>query len=274
MLDLFIMNDRILLTALARTLSNIIGAEAPMLSDTNTVAPIERLVSDKTATGKVDRMLIYNPDAIGEWIYLKYKHLFGAVIDNTDITVKYTTAFPPKTPVCFATMFTGANPDVHGIVRYTKPVLVVDTLFDSLRRSNLKVAMVAVANQSIPRIFAERDIDYYLLPYDNEVIDKALELIAEDRYDVIEVYNQEYDDAMHRSHPESAKALRAIEHYAHSFKRLCSATETHWKAHDTFIAFATDHGTHRAFFGLGMHGKNIPKDMEIVHFYGVQSKKS
>ena len=60
------------LTRLARSLANIIGAEAPRQSDKENVPEIEVLVKAKTKTGKVDRLLIYNPDALGEWYYEKY----------------------------------------------------------------------------------------------------------------------------------------------------------------------------------------------------------
>ncbi len=262
------------LTTLARSLANVIGAEAPMQSDVENVPEIEEMVKAKTANGKVDRMLIYNPDAIGEWYYEKYKDTFANVEKHTDIKVKYITANPPKTPVCFGTMFTGASPEVHGIQKYEKPVITIDTLFDSWSRSGLKVAMVAVANQSIPKIFAGRDIDYYLMPYDKQVVEKALELIKEDKYDVIEVYNQEYDDVMHMTHPESIPAKRASRHYVESFDKLMNAVDEYWQEHDTFVAFSTDHGTHRMFFGLGlgMHGSDIPKDRNIVHFYGIKPK--
>ncbi len=258
------------LTTLATTLASIVGTDAPKQADPTGVQEIADLVSSKSTTGKVERMMIYNPDAIGEWFYNKYKHMFADVEANSDISVSYLTAFPPKTPVCFATMFSGATPEQHGIQKYEKPVLKIDTLFDSWVRGGKKVAMVAVANQSIPRIFADRNIDYYLMPYDAEVVEKALELIALDKYDIIEVYNQEYDDAMHRSHPESKKSFRAIEHYVDSYKRLTEATKKHWKQHNTYTAFSTDHGTHRMLIGLGMHGSNIPKDMNIKHFYGIQ----
>ena len=132
--------------------------------------------------------------------------------------------------------------------------------------------MVSVANQSVPRIFAERDVDYYLMKYDDEVVEKALRLIAEDRYDVIEVYNQEYDDKMHRSSPTSRIAVEALRHYDASFGKLMEAVEKNWKKHDVFVAFCTDHGVHKPLFGLGTHGKNIPKDMNIRHFFGVLPK--
>ena len=255
------------LTNLAGTLCEIIGARRPKES-TGEVPAIRELV-EKKAGGKVDRMLLYNPDAVGEWVYEKYYDLFPNVRKYTDISVDFLTAFPPKTPVCFATMYTGAPPAVHGIQRYEKPVLKVDTLFDALPDSGKKVAMVAVANQSIPRIFAQRNIDYYLMKYDDEVVEKALELIPQDKYDVIEVYNQEYDDKMHRSWPTSRIAVEALRHYNESFGKLMASVSENWKNHDTFVAFSTDHGVHKPLFGLGAHGKNIPKDMNIRHFFGV-----
>lgn len=259
------------LTTLVGTLCDIIGARRPENAKGD-VPEIKKTVEEK-AGGKVDRMLLYNPDAVGQWIYEKYYDLFPAVRKYTDVSVDFLTAFPPKTPVCFATMYTGADPAVHGITHYEKPVLKVDTLFDALPDSGKKVAMVAVANQSIPRIFAQRNIDYYLMKYDDEVIEKALELIREDRYDVIEVYNQEYDDKMHRSSPTAKFAVNALVHYNASFEKLMKAVEISWQSHDTFVAFSTDHGVHKPLFGLGAHGKNIPKDMNIRHFFGVIPKK-
>ncbi len=257
------------LTTLAGTIADVLGTERPKCADEREVDAIKNLVG----TQKPDRMLIYNPDAVGEWIYEKYYKLFDNIRDACQTEVSFLTAFPPKTPVCFATMFTGAQPEVHGIRKYEKPVLKIDTLFDSLVRSGKKVAMVAVANQSIPRIFAERPIDYYLMPYDGAVIEKALELIEKDEYDVIEVYNQEYDDKMHLSWPSSPIAVNALKHYNASFGKLVSAVRTHWKNHDTLVTFSPDHGVHKPLFGLGTHGKNIPKDMNIRHFFGMIPKQ-
>lgn len=263
------------LTTLARSLAEIIGAEAPALSDERNVPEINNLVAEKTANGKVDRILIYNPDALGEWFYEKYTPYYAPVEKYCSLTVPFLTANPPKTPVCFGTMFTGAAPSVHGINRYEKKLITIDSLFDSWARSGLKVALCSVENQSIPLIFAGRNIDYYLYKNDELVVKKALELIKEDRYDVIEVYNQNYDTIMHVTHPRSALALRAARTHMSSFDRLATAVEENWGAHDTFIAFSPDHGTHRTLggFGHGDHGKFIPEDMNILHFYGVISKK-
>ena len=98
-------------------------------------------------------------------------------------------------------MYTGVLPEVHGIQGYTKPVITVDSLFDSLARSGKRVALVAVENSSMAIIFQNRPIDYFIVPYDDAATEKGLELIAQDRHDVVVVYNQEYDDMIHRTRP-------------------------------------------------------------------------
>lgn len=265
-------NDRPL-TQFAATMAKLMDVEIPKQADTNYVDEVIKAVKEKTGKETVDKMLIYNPDAIGQWFFEKYNHYFEPLKPYLDIRVDYLTAFPPKTPVCFGTMFTGATPEVHGIQAYVKPVITIDTLFDSLRRANKKVAMVAIKGQSIPKIYANRDIDYYLLNYDKPVVGKALELIENSDYDVIEVYNQQYDDIMHMTHPKSIFAKKAAKNYVKYFVKLAEAVKKHWAEYNTFMTFAPDHGTHREWYGLGQHGKNIPKDMNLTHLYGVNVKK-
>ena len=57
------------------------------------------------------------------------------MIERTDLEVRYETVMPSVTPVCFGTMYTGAQPEVHGIRRYEKPVIKIDTIFDVLIRN-------------------------------------------------------------------------------------------------------------------------------------------
>ena len=57
---------------------------------------------------------------------------------NADLTLPLQTVMPSVTPVCFATMYTGAQPEVHGIQSYTKPVVKTDSVFDVLIRNGKK----------------------------------------------------------------------------------------------------------------------------------------
>lgn len=260
------------LTHIAATLASVIGVEPPTLSE-GKIDCLQEYIVNKSVSKKAERVLIYNPDAIGQWIVEKYKDKFKKVLEQAPFTLNMKSVIPPKTPVCFASMYSGASPEIHGIQKYTKPVLTVCTLFDTLIKAGKKPCIVTVANQSMDLIFRERNMDYYSLCNDNAVIEKALELIKEDKYDFICVYNQEYDDVMHRTHPCSKGAVRAIEHYADSFDRLAKAVKSCWQQYDSLIAYLPDHGVHREWYFLGQHGKNIPKDMNIIHFYGVIPKK-
>ena len=77
---------------------------------------------------------------------------------------------------------------------------------------------------------------------------------------------------MHRSQPRNPWALKAIDHYADEFEKLVLAVKKYYTAHDTLFAYMPDHGVHLAWYGLGQHGKEIPKDMNVIHFYGVNKK--
>ncbi|MEG1395165.1 MAG: alkaline phosphatase family protein [Clostridia bacterium] len=234
--------------------------------------PIDELcdyVLAQTKSGKIDKVVIFNPDAIAEWCYYKYKNLLPNLEKFAPYVQPLCSVFPPKTPVCFATMYSGATPAQHGITKYTKPCLTIDTIFDALIRAGKKPCIVTVAEQSMDKLFRNRKMDYFAMENDQAVVAKAIALIGQDKYDFICVYNQEYDDIMHRTHPNSFLSKRALVHYNASFGAIAQAVATFWKKYDTMLGCATDHGTHREWYLLGQHGKNIPADMNICHFYGV-----
>ena len=129
---------------------------------------------DKVFDGKkADRVVMYNPDAIAQWIYEKYPHFFNDVKANSGIEIPLATVMPSVTPVCFGTMYTGAQPEVHGIQKYEKPIITIDTLFDALARAGKKVALLSMNNYSMSIIFAGRDIDYYIYDQYSKVNAKA-----------------------------------------------------------------------------------------------------
>ena len=257
------------------TIADISGVTPPKQAALTRVDAIKELVEKKTGKPTTDKMLIYNPDAIGQEFYERYREkIFRPLTQSADLIQPFLTANPPKTPVCFATMFSGASPDVHGIHVYEKPVLTVDTLFDAWAREGKKVALISKAQQSIPRIFAGRDIDYYITGGDAESVNKAIELMRDADYDVIEVYNQEYDDMLHVTHPRSFFCRRAARHYVESYMRLLDAVKTYWKDQTVFTCFAPDHGAHRVGKILnGTHGANLPCDRNILHFFSVLGGK-
>lgn len=260
------------LTRLTGSICKVMGIEPPNCSE-GAIDELVEYVFDRTDGEGVDRTLMFNPDAIGQWTCEKYSDKFLSVRENAPMQLPLVTVFPPKTPVCFGSMYTGASPAVHGILHYTKPVIKIDSIFDAMIRQGKKPCIVAVKNSSMSKIFNERDMDYYIEDYDREVVERALALIEQDKYDLICVYNQEFDDVMHRSHPNSKRSQKAIDHYARSFDLLANKVKECWTKHNTLLGYAPDHGTHREWYLLGNHGKNIPEDMNIFHFYGVIGKR-
>jgi predicted AlkP superfamily pyrophosphatase or phosphodiesterase len=247
----------------------MMGVSPLEISEDTIIGALEEYARTK-GIGRVDKCLVYAPDAIGTKIHDEHSQLFQRVLDHAPLKVPMRAVFPTVTPVCFASMFTGATPERHGITKYDKPVLQCDTLFDALIRAGKKPAIVAVEGCSISLIFRNREMDYFIETYDEQVVERAIQLIEEDRHDFILAYNQEYDDVLHRTTPYSEEAIRALRNHVSAFDRIARAFEAHWKDYDRLIMFMPDHGAHiSATSGRGTHGEDIPEDMLVNHFVGV-----
>ncbi len=180
---------------------------------------------------------------------------------------------PSVTPVCFGTLYTGAQPSVHGIQKYEKPVITIDTLFDALIRAGKKPAIVASTNCSMAKIFLERNMDYYIFDSIAEINARAVELIMADKHDFIAVYNGNYDYTMHKNGPEAPISLAALKANSEAFAMFSVLISFHWKHHNTLVGFAMDHGCHEIDDNLGSHGLDMPEDLNIVHLYAAYPKK-
>lgn len=254
------------LTRFAATVAELAGIEKPALAD----EPVEEACCElkNLAGGSFERVLIYNPDAIAMWLCEKYREDFAAVRRHAPLTIPFASVLPSKTPVCFGTMYTGAMPQVHGIEKYEKLVIKIDSLFDSLVRAGKKTAIVAVENSSMSKIFAGRNIDYFFCIYDSAVIKKAIELIEKGEYDFICVYTQGYDDSMHLTGVESRPALRAMRKQIKYFDKLAKSVKKYWPQKNSLITFSPDHGVHNQSPHRGTHGSDLPEDINIYHFFG------
>ncbi|NJD01227.1 MAG: hypothetical protein FIA99_01200 [Ruminiclostridium sp.] len=263
--------NTICLTGVASTITDIMGIAAPKFA-AKSINEISQLADKYFHGEKADRVLIYNPDAIALWLFQKYTSFFDGIFRHTQIGLPILSVMPSVTPVCFASMYTGAMPEVHGIKTYEKPVVRTDTLFDALIRAGKKPAIVSTANDSISQIFLERTMNYFIFDTPDECNQKALELIEQDEYDLIVVYNGNYDAAMHCFSPEGAESLEVLKQNISMFDTIAIATRKAWEKHNTLISFLTDHGCHEIDGKLGSHGLDMPEDMNIIHFYGFQPK--
>lgn len=222
-------------------------------------------VADKFSSP--ERTVIFNPDAIGQRLYQCYFEKFAPLVKYSSCAVPFASPMPTVTPVCFATMYTGTLPEIHGIKRYEKPVVTTDSLFDAFVRAGKRVALVAVDRSSMATIFTGKQIDYFLTPYDGEAVEKAEELIAADEYDLVSVYTQGYDDTMHRTGPESEESLAELDRQIAYYDRIAKAcVQTGRK---TLLTFSPDHGIHKTDDGRGAHGLLIPEDVNTLHFFGM-----
>ena len=260
------MTDRQSLDTLCAALCHIMGIDPPPQANTP-----DRRLTDYTSTAfggqKADRLFMYNPDAVAEWIFEKYPAFFADATARTTLQLPYETVMPSVTPVCFGTMYTGVQPAVHGIQSYKKPVLKIETLFDQLLRAGKKPAIVADSECSIGKIFLEREMDYFIYDTLPELNAKAAELILRDEHDAIIVYNGNYDSRMHKTGPESVAALGELQRNVQAFATFSELIRTHWQSHNTLVGFAMDHGCHAIDGDSGSHGLDMPEDLHITHLY-------
>ena len=184
------------------------------------------------------------------------------------MTVPFVSTVESVTPVAHATMYTGLEPEGHGIRTYERPQLSCRTLFDEWIDAGKKVAIVAQLDSTFLHIFAGRNLDYFEAANAVEVQEKALELMATDEYDIISIHTFDYDNAAHAFGPESKQALNAVSLEAEGFHRLVEAAKPFADKHKFLFTYSPDHGQHPVMGGTGQHGSKMIEDMNVVHFFG------
>jgi hypothetical protein len=258
------------------SLAYAIGIEPPVQA-APPAQPLVQYIDDTLSGKKVDRIFMYNPDAISQWVCEKYPYLIAEVVDHTELALPLCTVMPSVTPVCFGTMYTGTQPEIHGIQEYTKPVIRTDSLFDAMIRAGKKCAIVSNPQCSMNLIYREREMDYFEGKDADEVNAIASKLILEDQYDLLVVYNGNYDYRQHRCGPEGLDALTELKCNNRAFHTFIHMLQNNWQHHNTLVGFAMDHGSHtieplvkkNGTVYNGNHGDAIPEDLNVVHRYQI-----
>ena len=262
------------ITSVTPTICKLMGIEPPAVSDQNC---LDHVIQAARCNGveNVEKCLVFAPDAIGIQMFIDYRQVFATVLEHAPIKVPLLSVIPPITPVCFASMFTGAQPWVHGLQKKEKPVLTCDTIFDALIRAEKKVAIVSAKEQSIDLIFRRRKMKYFSEIDGQAVTRRTIEIIKSDNYDFIVAYSCEYDDILHRMTPFCPEAIQALKHHINAFDLLAKSVNVYWRTYNRMILFASDHGAHiDPQSGKGVHGENIPEDMHVQHYFGIKRGKT
>ena len=163
----------------------------------------------------------------------------------------------PKTPVCFLPMFTGAQPEVHGIRRYERPVLGLRYTVRCFGPGNKRVAIAAVRDSSIDLIFG-RNLDYFSETYDAEVLERTLELVEKTSMTSSSRYQQEYDDTLRKTTPLSDACIRAARNHVDAFAVLAGAFIVVGPLSPR-VVFAPDHGTLTRLRVTAITARTFPK---------------
>ena len=67
------------MTQFAATIANAMGAEAPNQAD-RSISMVDKFVENTLGGKKAERVLIYNPDCVGMWLWQKYTEMFIPVV--------------------------------------------------------------------------------------------------------------------------------------------------------------------------------------------------
>jgi len=265
--------NKLKLTHVAATIADLFNVERPKQSE-DPLLYVEDTLRD-LCREPFDRLFIQNPDCMAQWMMEKYPDAMYPVLKNTQISVPFSSVMPSVTPVNFGTIYTGAMPSVHGITEYRKPVITIDSLFDCLIRAGKKIALLGSKGCSMSNIWLERDIDYFVIDSEEDRAGKTRDLIIEDKYDVIVIWTGKYDTYDHKYGPEEAHSVSAFYQQGQLFDYFVDNIRRNWKKHNTMVCFATDHGCHAVepteenHNHYGDHGSDDPKDLNVVHYYGV-----
>ena len=232
--------------------------------------------------GLTERGVLFCADALGDVQREHFPADFAAIERVAGFRIPSISMKPSVTPVCYASIFSGAAPCAHGIMKYEKPVLGVDTLFDAFARAGRRVAILSVCNCSIDTIFRRRAVDYYSFhtqrpgdytAADQLAVDFTRRFIAEDSYDLIVCYMTNYDHQMHHHGPYSPETTEQAHLAAERFAAIHEAMEGGWSGYNRLLAFVPDHGGHATDETHGGHGTELDDDMLLSHYYRIDEKR-
>lgn len=257
---------------LTPTLCEAFNIVEPAACGAVAVAPVVDQIARTMGEGAVEKAVLFCCDAMGEHQREHFQEVFERIEKVAPFRIPSVAVMPSCTPVCYGTIFTGAAPCVHGIQKYEKPVLEVETVFDVFAKAGKNVAIISINKCSIDMIFRNRAVDYYSLRSDQKSFECALEQIKKNCYDLIVIYMSDYDTFQHKSGCFSKECTEQAYIAADRFEELASCMDQYYKDKNRMLVFVPDHGGHLIDENTGVHGFDVPEDMLVSHYYRLRGK--
>jgi predicted AlkP superfamily pyrophosphatase or phosphodiesterase len=239
------MSKRYDMRSLAPTVCRVLGVRSPGSADA------EPLVEVVDSMGEMKRLAVVVIDAFGvsTWMAARLETpTFNAMANRHLLHIR--SVMPTITPVNFATMLTGAGPDVHGIRDRTEE-LKLETIFDVLRENDDASATAARALSSLG-ILVSPFADHPGIAEsntDDEVTALALEALGKG-VDLLWVQLLDVDDAGHMHGPMSPLGIAAVKRADRHLREIAVKTQEE----DYGVIVLADHGQHTILKEDGSEG--------------------
>ena len=108
------------IASLTPTICHLLGINPPDVSGEPPLDMVTSIAREDSLPLK--KCLIIAQDAIGAHLWKAYESDLCKILPLVPLRVPLHSVFPPVTPVCFASIFTGAQPEVHEIQSFIKPI--------------------------------------------------------------------------------------------------------------------------------------------------------
>jgi len=236
--------------------------------------PLEEAVALMKDQPKIEKVLIFCPDATGKFVVDQYPEDWKPLVESSTFTSVGTNVLPSVTPVCFGAIFTGCPPEVHGIQKYNDKYqpnpIKVETLFDAFTAAGKKPIIIASKGCSIDLIFRGHKVEQITVQTSQEAVDATKKLLREGNYDLILCYDGNYDSVMHGNGVFHEKSVAAMRDSIRWYMELVAVADEVWANQKHLTAFLPDHGAHDLPSGKGTHGSAQTCDAVVQHFYRVK----
>ena len=248
----------------APTVCRTLGIRPPSSADSDYLPMIGDTMSSK-------KLAVIVIDALGMSTWRKARELTPTL--NTLEKVHFTvidSVMKTITPVNFATMLTGANPETHGITNREMPI-GHETIFHVMREAGMRSATAARTLSSLGILISPHSDKPGLAEsnMDSEVTKIAVSRLLEG-FNLVWVHLLDVDDAGHGYGPLSEEGMDAVARTDGSLRVILEAARDNGYS----VIVLADHGQHDSDEDRfkGTHGTDMPEDVEVLFLWANNSE--